>query len=110
MTRWQPRPWLAIAVTLAACSDPELERLTDIKAAMCACKTASCAEQALSRVPNPSKSTPRTQEVSRAMIDCLAKLEDAERPSTDPDAEEPTAEPPPVAPPPTAPSPGGGKP
>ena len=99
------RIWLAIVVTLAGCNDPELTSLTDIRAATCACKTASCAEQAMKRVPKTTRSTPRTQEISRAMLDCRAKLEEAERPSTDPDAEEATAtEPPPGAAPP-APAP-----
>ena len=99
------RSWLAILVTLAACHDQELERLTAIKAEVCACKTASCAEQAMKRLPQgPSESTQRTQihrkqGIARAMIDCLAKLEAAERPTTDPDAEDSEANPPTTAPP-----------
>ncbi len=99
------RSWLAILVTLAACHDRELERLTAIKAEVCACKTASCAEQAMKRLPQgPSESTHRTQVhrtqvIAREMMDCLAKLEAAERPTTDPDADDSEAEPPAAAPP-----------
>jgi hypothetical protein len=77
---------IAILVTLIACNDQEAERLTAIKAKVCACKTASCADQELKRVPeSPIKSTHRTQEIARDLLDCVARLQDAERPTTDPD-------------------------
>lgn len=89
------RSWLAILVTFAACRDPQIERLATIKAEICACKTASCAERAMKLVPQGTiKSTHRTQTIARDMLDCLAKLQAAERPTTDPDAEEPAAVPP----------------
>jgi hypothetical protein len=107
------RSWLAILVTLAACHDQELERLTAAKAEVCSCKTASCAEAAIKRLPpGTSESTDRMQAhrrqvLAREMIECLAKLQAAERPTTDPDAEDSEAEPPgtasPVVPPPTSP-------
>jgi hypothetical protein len=102
------RNFAAIAVMLAACRDPGLDQLTAIKTEVCACKTASCAEQALKRVPQGAiKQMTRAQEVSRAMIECDAKLIEAERPSTDPDAEDsaasPEAAPPAAAPAPAAP-------
>ena len=98
------RSWLAILVTLAACHDQELVRLTAIKEEVCACKTANCAELAMKRLPEgTSESTHRTQahrtqKLARDMIDCLAKLQAAERPTTDPDAEDSAAEPPGTAP------------
>jgi len=77
---------IAILVTLVACNDQDAERLTAIKVKVCACKTASCAEQELKHVPEtPIKSTHRTQEIARDLLDCIARLQDAERPSTDPD-------------------------
>lgn len=98
------RSWLAILVTFAACHDRAVERLTAIKAEVCACKAASCAEQAMKQVPQATiKSTHRTQAIARDMLDCLAKLHAAERPSTDPDAEDPAAEPPAAEPPATTP-------
>lgn len=103
------RNLVAIAFMLAACRDPALDQLTAIKTEVCACKTASCAEQALKRVPQGAiKRMTRAQEVSRAMIECDAKLIEAERPSTDPDAEDPT----PAAPAASAPAalPSGAKP
>ena len=94
------RNWVAILVTLTACHDRAVERLTAIKAEVCACKTTGCAEQAMKQVPQAAiKSTHRTQAIARDMLDCLAKLQAAERPTTDPDAEEPAAEPPTTAPP-----------
>jgi len=107
------RSWLAILVTLTACHDHELERLTAIKAEVCACKTASCAEQAMKRLPAGTSEatyhtrTHRIQTIARDMIECLAKLQAAERPTTDPDAEDSEAEPPgtasPAVPPPATP-------
>jgi hypothetical protein len=81
------RSVLAILVTLVACNDSDVERLTAIKDEVCACKTASCAEKAMARVPTDIKSTPRSRTAAREMIECLARAQTAERPSTDPDAE-----------------------
>lgn len=87
-----PVPRSAILVTLAValtgCTNADVASLTEIKAKVCACKTASCAEQELGRVPQGAiKSTAKARELSRGMIECLARLEAAERPATDPDAE-----------------------
>ncbi len=86
------RSWLAILVTLAACHDHNTERMTAIRDKVCACATASCAEQEMKRVPESAiRSTHRTQEIARELLDCFAKRQAAERPSTDPD-DETTAE------------------
>ena len=85
--------WLAIVVTLAACADPNIETLEVIKGKVCTCKTASCAEDEIKLVPQSTiKSTHRTQGLARSMLDCLAKLQAAERPAapdtdTDTDSE-----------------------
>jgi len=85
---------LAILVTLLACKDHDLETLADVKSEVCACKTASCAEQAMKRIPRDTiKPTRTARTLAREMMDCRAKLEVAERPSTDPDAEGNAAEP-----------------
>jgi hypothetical protein len=82
------RSWLAILVTLAACHDPNTEQMIAIKDKVCACTTASCAEQEMKLVPERAiKSTQRTRELARELLDCLAKRQAAEQPSTDPDAE-----------------------
>lgn len=82
------RSWLAILVTLAACNESDADRLHAIRDQMCACKTASCAEQAMSHVPKHTiPSTPRIRAIAREMVECMARLQSAERPSTDPDAE-----------------------
>jgi hypothetical protein len=87
------RSVLAILVTLVACNDSDVERLTAIKDEVCACKTASCAEKAMARVPTDIKSTPRARTAAREMIECLSRAQSAERPSTDPDAEGSTTDP-----------------
>ncbi|HEY0482421.1 MAG TPA: hypothetical protein VGD37_33100 [Kofleriaceae bacterium] len=83
---------LAILVTLVAaviaCQDRSIAQMAAIKRDVCECKTASCAEQAMKRVPGETiKSSPRTQALARDLIECLSKLQASERPSTDPDAE-----------------------
>jgi hypothetical protein len=95
---------LGLVITGAVgCVDRNTEALEEIRSKMCACESASCAEQELSRVPQATiKSTPHTQEIARGMLGCLAKLQEAERPTTDPDS--------PGAEAPAAPSAGSGTP
>jgi hypothetical protein len=110
---------IAILLTLVACNDQDVQRLTAIKSKVCACKTASCAEQEMKLVPEQAiKSTHRTQGIGRELIGCVARLQEADRPSTDPDeegtveppgAEPPAGAPPPGAPPTIAPPPGAPK-
>lgn len=74
---------------LVGCKDHDVDRLTAIKRNVCDCKDAHCADQAMSEVPKTSiRSTPRTQALARDIMECRARLEAAERPSTDPDAED----------------------
>jgi hypothetical protein len=80
---------VAIAVALAACKDREVERMEAVKREVCACKDAACADQAMNRVTAGSiKSNARTQALARDMVECRARLEAADRPNTDPDAED----------------------
>lgn len=79
---------VTLVVALVACQDRSIAQMAAIKGDVCECKTASCAEQAMKRVPSETiKSSPRTQALARDMIECLSKLQASERPSTDPDAE-----------------------
>ncbi|MBC7974057.1 MAG: hypothetical protein H7138_03665, partial [Myxococcales bacterium] len=79
---------LATGAALLACNDQGAGTLTAIKTEVCACTTATCAEQAIQRVPQREiASNRRNQTTARDMLDCLAKLQAAERPSTDPDEE-----------------------
>ena len=83
-------PWCVICVALlfGGCGDREAATLDQVKQVVCACKTAACGEAALKGVPQSEiKSTHRAQVVARQMLDCLAKLYAADRPSTDPDVE-----------------------
>jgi len=115
------RSWLAFLGTmlgLVACTDHGAGTLAEIKAEVCACTTASCAERAMANVSQRTiASNHRTQAIARDMLDCFAKLQDSERPSTDPDeenavdpaappasAEPPAATPTPAAPPASAPA------
>jgi hypothetical protein len=85
------RSWLAIVVVVAwlgGCRNRDVERLMTIKDHVCACKTVSCAQQEMKGVPESAiKPTHRTQAIARDMLGCLARLHEAERPTTDPDAE-----------------------
>jgi hypothetical protein len=81
--------WLfVISVALAGGgSDREASKLAQIRNEVCACKTSKCGEEALAKVPNKNiQSTPKSQRVAREMLDCLAELYKADRPTTDPDA------------------------
>lgn len=79
------RQLVVVVWLLAGCHESQVDKLAAIKARVCACKTASCGEAALKDVPQQSiESTPRTQAVARDMMECLAKLYEAERPSDEP--------------------------
>ncbi len=83
---------LVIAVALLGCHDKQLEKLSSIKDEVCACKTAACGEAAMQKVPQHEvKSTRKMQRVAHDMMDCMKRLYDGERPTTDPDAEAPAA-------------------
>jgi hypothetical protein len=78
---------ICVALAGTACSDNEVKKLEKIRDQVCECKTAKCAESALDRVPKSNiESTPRTQRIAREMLDCLAGIYDADRPTQDPDA------------------------
>jgi len=62
--------------------------LNDVKRVVCACKEASCADRALAQLEKSAiPRSPKTREVAKEIFDCRARLEEAERPTTDPDAE-----------------------
>jgi hypothetical protein len=86
--------WLVIAVALVAgCRDPGITELEDIRDEICRCKSAKCGEDAMKRVPTrEAPNNHRSQAIAREMMDCLAKLYEAERPETGPDetADDPT--------------------
>ncbi|HEY4243051.1 MAG TPA: hypothetical protein VGM88_24725 [Kofleriaceae bacterium] len=74
-----------IVIALAACEDHDTKQLEALRDEVCACKDADCAETAMKKVPATAKANPKTQNLAREMIECVAKLYAAERPSTDPD-------------------------
>ncbi len=82
---------VVICVALVGgCRDPEVAQLQAVKDTVCKCKTASCAEDALKKVPQHEiKSGHKAQRVARDMLDCLARIYEADRPTTDPDAPTP---------------------
>jgi hypothetical protein len=82
---------ICVALGGTACRDREVEKLEQVRAAVCACKTAKCAESALDLVPKQNiESTPRAQRIAREMLDCYAQILEADRPTQDPDAESAT--------------------
>lgn len=88
---------LVIAAALAAlgagalgagCRDARLAKLREIRDEVCACKAPACGEAAMKRVPQEKvESDHMAQKIANEMLECLAKLYIADRPSTDPDAE-----------------------
>ena len=76
-----------ICVALCACTDREADKLAKVRDQVCGCKTVKCAEAALERVPKHDvESNHRTQRIAREMLDCLADLYGADKPTMDPDA------------------------
>jgi len=83
--------WLVISLALAAgCRDPGVIELEGIRDQVCKCADAKCAEAAMKRVPETDvPNNHRSQAIAREMMDCLAKLYEAERPETGPDTAAP---------------------
>jgi hypothetical protein len=83
---------LVICVALFACGDHEAAQLERSKRQVCACKTSACAVTAMKLLPQHDVvAGHRAQGIARDMLECVAKLYAAERPSTDPDAGSATA-------------------
>ena len=83
---------LVICVALCGCADHEAVQLERIKRQVCACQNVKCAEIAMQALPHTDVvASHKSQGSAREMLDCLAKLYAAERPSTDPDAGSATA-------------------
>lgn len=79
-----------VLVALLGCGDKQLENLEQIRDEVCACKTSACAQAAMKRVPQDKlKAGPKMQRVAAAMMDCVAKINETDRPSTDTDADVP---------------------
>lgn len=80
---------IALALALAAgCRDPGVIELEGIREEVCRCADAKCAETAMKRVPGTEvPNNHRSQKIAREMMECLAKLYEAERPTTGPDTE-----------------------
>lgn len=81
-----PRRLVFALALLAGCRDPGIIELEGVRDAICACKTAACGEEAMKHVPTRDvPNNHRSQTIAREMMDCLAKLYEAERPATGPD-------------------------
>ena len=81
---------ICVALVLPACKDHELQKMASVRDEVCACKTVDCATQAMGKLPSKTvPSTPKSQKIARAMLDCLAELYETQPLSLDPDAEAP---------------------
>jgi hypothetical protein len=90
---------ICVALALPACKDHELEKLAGIRDEVCACKTVQCADAAMGKLPTKTvSSTPKSQQIARAMLDCVAELYQSEVPTMDPDAETAPGSAPPTSP------------
>jgi hypothetical protein len=79
-----------VLVALLGCGNKQVENLEQIRDEVCACKTPQCAQDAMKRVPQDKlKSGRKMQLVAAEMMNCVAKINERDRPSTDPDAETP---------------------
>lgn len=79
---------IAVALAGGGCRDKDVEKLDDIRAEVCACKTVSCGEAAMKAIPQRDiKSSHQSQLIAQKMMECMAKLYLFDRPKTDPDSE-----------------------
>ncbi|MBL9019465.1 MAG: hypothetical protein JNL83_35075 [Myxococcales bacterium] len=78
--------FVILLALLAGCRDKGISQLEAVRDELCACKDAACGQAAMAKVPSVEVSNSRrSQAIAREMLDCLAKLTDAERPETGPD-------------------------
>jgi hypothetical protein len=71
---------------LAGCRDEGIVELEGIRDDVCKCKDAKCGEEAMKRVATSDvPNSRRSQVIAREMMDCLARLYEADRPTTGPD-------------------------
>ena len=81
---------VASVTLLAACRDAEVDRLTAIKARVCACKTSACADSAIHDVAlAPVEANRKTRKLAKDMLACVARAHEDERPADDGSAAEP---------------------
>ncbi|HEY1555972.1 MAG TPA: hypothetical protein VGF94_14140 [Kofleriaceae bacterium] len=79
---------ICVALAAGACGDRGASELARVRDAVCACKTPSCADDAMKTVPQRDvPSNARTQKIAREMLECVARLHEQGRPTADPDAE-----------------------
>lgn len=65
---------------LAGCRDRGIAELEGVRDEICKCKTSHCGEDALKRVADLDvKNTHRAQSTAREMMECLARLHEAEK-------------------------------
>jgi len=78
---------LVICVALCGCADREATELERIKRQVCACKDVKCVDAAMAQLPKRDvHASHKSQGIAREMLECVAKVYAAERPSTDPDS------------------------
>lgn len=71
---------ICVALAVAGCRSHEIVALQEVQEAVCACKDSACAEKAMADLPKADqKSTPRTQELARQILDCVAKIYEDEK-------------------------------
>ncbi len=84
MLRVVVAPWI-IAIALAGCTDKQVEQVKTIRDEVCACKTASCGEEAMKKLPASAPGGHRAQKLASEMMACLSKLYLKDRPDENPD-------------------------
>ena len=85
-----PMRFVILLALLAGCRDKGISQLQALRDELCACKDAACGQAAMAKVPSIEvANSHRSQTIAREMMDCLAKLTDAERPETGPDTQAP---------------------
>lgn len=85
---------ICVALWGAGCRDKEVVALERIQGEVCACTTSACAEAALAGIPKAdNSSTPKTQALARKILDCVARIYEAEKASKEAPDDEPVTPP-----------------
>ncbi|MBP9087675.1 MAG: hypothetical protein KBG15_16250 [Kofleriaceae bacterium] len=72
-----------LLVLLTGCRDPAIQRLHQIKQAVCACQTLACANQSLQAMPTvPARRLDKAQAMANEIFDCYSRLAKSDEAAT----------------------------
>lgn len=89
-----PMRFVILLALLAGCRDKGISELEGLRDQLCKCEDAACGQAIMAKVASVDvANSHRSQTIARDMLECLAKLNAAERPETGPDGTAPATAP-----------------